>query len=305
MTFVSEDAEYHDRRFRALTMGTARKDLLFDKCRWCEGPVWFADGNFLLWSDIPNNRIMRFVPDGTVDVFRANSNYSNGHTRDREGRLVSCEHGGRRVTRTEADGTITVIADSFGGKRLNSPNDVVVKSDGSIWFTDPNYGIMSDYEGHKADMEQDGCHVYRVDPKSGKTAFVADDFSKPNGLAFSPDESILYVAESGLSHDPDCPNHIRAFKVGKGGSLSGGKEFCRTTAGFPDGFRLDTDGNLWTSAGAGIDCFAPSGDLLGRIRFPQAVSNLVFGGHKRNRLFVTCTHEVYSVYVTATGAQRP
>ncbi len=305
MTFVGEDTEYHDKRFRSLTIGTARKELLFDRCRWCEGPVWFADGNFLLWSDIPNNRVMRFVPDGTVDVFQTDSNYANGHTRDREGRLVSCEHGGRRVTRTEADGTITVIADGYKGKRLNSPNDVVVKSDGSIWFTDPNYGIMSDYEGHKAEMEQDGCYVYRVDPKSGKIAVVADDFAKPNGLAFSPDESILYVADSGFSHDPGWPNHIRAFKVGKSGSLSGGKEFCRTTAGHPDGLRLDTDGNIWTSGGAGIDCFAPSGDLLGRIKFPQVVSNLVFGGPKRNRLFVTSTHEVYSVYFAATGAQRP
>jgi gluconolactonase len=154
-------------------------------------------------------------------------------------------------------------------------------------------------------MEQDGCYVYRVDPKSGKIAVVADDFAKPNGLAFSPDESILYVADSGFSHDPDWPNHIRAFKVGKNGGLSGGKEFCRTTAGHPDGLRLDTEGNVWTSAGPGIDCFAPSGDLLGRIKFPQVVSNLVFGGPKRNRLFVTSTHEVYSVYVAATGAQRP
>ncbi len=305
MTLVGEDCEYYDRRFRNLIVHTARKDLIFDKCRWSEGPAWIADSNFFLWSDIPNNRIMRWVPDGTVDVFRANSNYSNGNTRDREGRLVTCEHGGRRVTRTEPDGTITVIADSYKGKRLNSPNDAVVKSDGSIWFTDPNYGIMSDYEGHKAEMEQDGCYVYRVDPKSGGIAVVADDFSKPNGLAFSPDESILYIAESGFSNDPECPNHIRAFKVDKSGGLSGGKEFCRTSAGFPDGFRVDTDGNVWTSGGPGIDCFAPSGDRLGRMRFPQVVSNLVFGGPKRNRLFVTCTHEVYSVDVKATGAQRP
>ena len=159
--------------------------------------------------------------DGGVSVFRANSNYSNGNTRDREGRLVTCEHGARRVTRTELDGSITVIADSYKGKRLNSPNDVVVKSDGSIWFTDPNYGIMSDYEGHKADMEQDGCYVYRVDPKSGKITVVVDDFDKPNGLAFSPDESMLYIANSGVSHDPDAPNHIRSFKVGKDGSAQG------------------------------------------------------------------------------------
>jgi gluconolactonase len=248
---------------------------------------------------------MRWVPGGGVSVFRAPSNNSNGNTRDREGRLVTCEHGTRRITRTEADGSITVIADSYQGKRLNSPNDVVVKSDGSIWFTDPPYGIMSDYEGHKADQEQDACHVYRVDPKSGKLTVAVDDMPRPNGLAFSPDESILYVADSAASHDPDAPPAIRAFKVGKNGKLSAGKEFCRVANGLPDGLRIDTDGNVWTSAGAGIECYAPSGDLLGRIRFPQTVSNLVFGGPKRNRLFVTCTHDVYAVYVAATGAQLP
>lgn len=211
----------------------------------------------------------------------------------------------RRVTRTEWDGSITVIADRYRGKKLNSPNDVVVKSDGSIWFTDPNYGIMSDYEGHKADMEQKGCYAYRVDPMTGKIAVVADDFAKPNGFAFSPDESLLYVADSGMSHDPEGPHHIRAFKVGKDGTLKGGKLFCETDIGLPDGFRVDTNGNVWTSAGPGINCYARSGDLLGRIKFPQVVSNLVFGGPKRNRLFVTCTHELYSVFVAATGAQRP
>ncbi len=201
MALVGPDAEHYDKRFTWLINGTCHKELLFDGCRWSEGPVWFQDGNFLVWSDIPNNRMLRWVPDaitGSVSVFRTNSNYSNGNTRDREGRLVSCEHGARRVTRTEADGSITVIADSYKGKRLNSPNDVVVKSDGTIWFTDPNYGIMSDYEGHKGEMEQDGCNVFRFDPKSGKLTVVADDFDKPNGLAFSPDESELYIADFGL-----------------------------------------------------------------------------------------------------------
>ena len=305
MALVGAMAEHFDKRFTFLINGTAEIELLYNKCRWAEGPVWFRDGNFLVWSDIPNSRMLRWVPGGEVSVFRADSNYSNGNTRDREGRLVTCEHGTRRVTRTEYDGSITVIADRYKGKRLNSPNDVVVKSDGTIWFTDPNYGIMSDYEGHKGEKEQPGCYVFRFDPKSGKLAVAADDFVMPNGLAFSPDESILYVAESGASHWPETPNHIRAFKVGKDGGLKGGKEFCRTSAGFPDGFRVDTDGNVWTSAGAGIDCFAPSGDLIGRIGFPQMVSNLVFGGPKRNRLFVTCTHELYAMYVAATGAQQP
>ena len=305
MALVGPDSEHYDKRFTWLINGTCQKELLFSECRWAEGPVWFRDGNFLVWSDIPNNRMLRWVSGGGVSVFRADSNYSNGNTRDREGRLVTCEHGARRVTRTEVDGSITVIADSYKGKRLNSPNDVVVKSDGTIWFTDPSYGILSDYEGHKSEKEQGGCHVFRFDPKSGKLTVVADDFDKPNGLAFSPDESVLYVADSAAAHEPEKPRHIRAFKVGKDNSLKGGKPHCVLKQGFPDGFRVDTEGNIWTSAGAGVDCYGPAGDLLGRINFPQGVSNLVFGGPKRNRLFVTCTHELYSVYVTATGAQLP
>jgi gluconolactonase len=308
MALVGPDAEHHDKRFTWLINGTCQKELLFDGCRWAEGPCWSQDGRYLIWSDIPNNRMLRWVPDaltGSVSVFRTDSNYANGNTRDRQGRLVSCEHGTRRVTRTEHDGSITVIADSYNGKRLNSPNDVVVKSDGTIWFTDPSYGIMSDYEGHKADMEQDGCYVFRFDPRSGKLAVVADDFDKPNGLAFSPDESELYVADSACAHEPEKPRHIRAFKVGANNTLKGGKPRFILKQGFPDGFRVDTDGNVWTSAGTGIDVFEAGGEVLGRINFPQIVSNLTFGGPKRNRLFVTCTHELYSVYVTATGAQQP
>jgi gluconolactonase len=305
MALVGDDYVYHDKRFYALTIPTAQKELLTDQCRWSEGPVWFGDGNFLVWSDIPNNRMLRWVPDLGISVFRAAANNSNGNTRDRQGRLVSCEHGGRRITRTEPDGSITVIADQNEGKKLNSPNDVVVKSDGSIWFTDPDYGIMSDYEGNKGEREQSGCYVYRVDPGTGAITVVVDDFDKPNGLAFSPDESILYVADSGMSHNPDGNHHIRAFKVGEDGSLSGGEVFLETDIGLPDGFRVDTEGNIWTSAGPGINCYSSDGDILGRIKFPQMVSNLVFGGPKRNRLFVTCTHEVYSVFVGANGAQLP
>jgi gluconolactonase len=308
MAFVGPDSEQYDKRFVWLINGSCEKELLFTGCRWAEGPVWFNDGNYLVWSDIPNNRMLRWVPDGingSVSVFRTNSNYSNGNTRDREGRLVSCEHGGRRVTRTEADGSITVIADSYKGKRLNSPNDVVVKSDGTIWFTDPPYGILSDYEGHKSEIEQDGFYVYRFDPKSGKLTVVVDDIERPNGLAFSPDESELYVADSASSHDGDKARHIHAFKVGKDNSLKGGKPRFNFPDGVPDGFRVDTVGNVWSSAGPAIYVFASSGDVLGKIKFPQTVSNLVFGGPKRNRLFVTCTNELYSVYVTVTGVQRP
>jgi gluconolactonase len=300
MALFGEVVDIIDRRLIPLVNGTVEVERLYAECRWSEGPVWMPDANQLVWSDIPNDRMMRWVPGGGVSVFRAASNFSNGNTRDRQGRLVTCEHGTRRVTRTEADGSITVIADKHKGKRLNSPNDVVVKSDGSIWFTDPNYGIMSDYEGYKAEPEQDGNYVYRVDAKTGKIAVAVDDFVKPNGLAFSPDESTLYVADSAVSHDPDGPSHIRSFKVGKDGTLKGGKVFA-TTDGIPDGFRVDVNGNVWTSAGAGINVYAPSGDILGRIRFPQNVSNLCFGGPRRNRIFVTCTHEVYAFYVTTNG----
>lgn len=305
MSLVGDDYEYYDRRFRDLTVPIAKLEVLFDGCRWAEGPVWFNDGGFLVWSDIPNNRLLRWVPELGVGVFRANSNYTNGNTRDREGRLVSCEHGGRRVTRTEPDGTLTVIADGYRGKKLNSPNDVVVKSDGTVWFTDPTYGIMSDYEGYKAEPEQDGCYVYRVEPRTGEIAVVVDDFAKPNGLAFSPDEKFLYIADSGSSHDPDGPHHIRRFEVREDGTLASGEVFCEVSPGVPDGFRFDIDGNLWTSAKDGVHCFSREGELIGKIRLPTMVSNLTFGGPKRNRLFITATDRLFSVYVATTGAQRP
>lgn len=305
MSLVGDSFEYHDPRFRDLTVPIANVERLFDGCRWAEGPVWFSDGGYLVWSDIPNNRLLRWVPDQGVGVFRADSNNANGNTRDRQGRLVSCEHLGRRVTRTEPDGSITVIADRHQGKRLNSPNDVVVKSDGSIWFTDPTYGIMSDYEGKKSDPEQPGCYVYRVDPASGAVEVVADDFVKPNGLAFSPDEKILYIADSGFSHDADGPHHIRAFDVADGRTLAKSRIFAEISPGVPDGFRLDIYGNLWTSTQNGVLCLAPDGAPLGRIRIPEMVANLTFGGPKRNRLFITATTSLYAVYVATTGAQMP
>lgn len=305
MALVGDAYEYFDHRFREMTVPIAEVEVLFDGCRWAEGPVWFNDLGCLVWSDIPNNRMLRWVPDQGVGVFRAQSNFANGNTRDREGRLITCEHGGRRVTRTEPDGTLTVIADSFDGKRLNSPNDVVVKSDGSIWFTDPTYGILSDYEGFKAEPEQEGCYVYRVDPATGEITVVADDFVKPNGLAFCPDESKLYVADSGFSHDPNGPHHIRVFDVTEAGRLRGGEVFVEVAPGVPDGFRLDEQGNLWSSAQDGVRVFDPEGNALGRIKLPQMVANLTFGGPRRNRLFITSTHTLCAVYVGVTGAQRP
>jgi len=299
------EVDFLDRRFNGMIQMNARVDVLYDKCRWAEGPVWFGDRNTLLWSDIPNHRIMQWVDGLGVGIYREQSNYSNGHTRDREGRLVSCEHGARRVTRTELDGTITVLADAYNGKRLNSPNDVVVKSDGSIWFTDPSYGILSDYEGYKSEQEQDGCYVYRIDPAKGTLTAVVTDMVKPNGLAFSPDESVLYVADTGSSHDPDCPVVIREYPVQRGTKLGKGRVFCSYDNGHYDGFRLDTEGNIWTSAGRGVNCYDPKGTLLGRINMPEVVSNVAFGAARRNRLFMTATTSLYALYLTVNGLQRP
>ncbi len=293
--------EIHDERFRQLIVASARLEELYSECRWAEGPVWFADLNCLIWSDIPNQRMLRWVPDGTVSVFRSPSNFVNGNTRDRQGRLISCEHGGRRVVRTEIDGTLTTLADRYQGKRLNSPNDVVVRSDGSIWFTDPTYGIKSDYEGYRAEPEQATRNVYRLDPETGALDAVITDFGQPNGLAFSPDETRLYVADSASSHDVTAPRHIRVFEVVDGKTVTNGRIFCSLDNGLPDGFRIDVQGNLWTSAGDGVHCFSPEGALLGKILVPQTVANLTFGGPRRNRLFITATRSVYSVFVATNG----
>jgi gluconolactonase len=298
--------EIHDPRFRDLVVSSAALEELYSDCRWAEGPVWFDDAGHLLFSDIPNQRILRWVEGGGVSVFRSPSNFANGHTRDRQGRLVSCEHGLRRVTRTEVDGTITVLADSHDGKRLNSPNDVVVHSDGSVWFSDPSYGILSDYEGYKAEEEQESRNIWRLDPQTGSLSIMASDFLQPNGLAFSPDERRLYVADSGASHAPEAPRHILVFDVSDDGrSLSKGRVFAEIDKGIPDGIRVDVAGNLWSSAADGVHCFSPEGILLGKILVPQVVANLTFGGPRRNRLFITATTSLYSIYTTTTGAQRP
>jgi gluconolactonase len=292
-----------DEQFLGLVPAIGGAELLFSQCVFTEGPVWFGDVNCLLWSDIPANRIMRLTQDGQVSVFRADSGHANGNTRDREGRLVTCEHRTRRVTRTELDGTITVLADSFGGKPLNSPNDVVVRSDRSIWFTDPDYGVRLHAPGVVREQAHD--NVFRLDPVSGSLTAVATDFDKPNGLAFSPDESLLYVADSAITDGPGKNSHIRRFHVDADGKLSGGEVFA-TTEGVPDGMRVDTQGNIWASAGAKIDVYAPDAVLLGQIvDFPAAVTNLAFGGSARDRIYVTSGGSLYSVLVTAQGAQRP
>lgn len=293
--------EMTDPRFGHFVMGNAPLKKLATGFDWAEGPVWFGDAGCLLFSDIPNNKILRWTPGQGLSIYREPSNFSNGHTRDGQGRLVSCEHGLRRVTRTEHDGRITVIADGYAGKKFNSPNDVVVKSDGSIWFTDPHYGIMTDYEGHKS-PEELPCQVYRVDP-SGVITVVASDFHCPNGLAFSPDETRLYIADTGRMFHPD-PQHIRVFDV-VGDRLSGGAVFHTINPGCADGIRCDTDGNLWSSAGDGVHCLSPEGDLLGKVLVPEVVSNICFGGRGKHQLFITGTTSLYAVSLNRSGAQTP
>jgi gluconolactonase len=293
-----------DDRFQHLFKGSARLEKLAEGCRWAEGPAYFPAGRYLVWSDIPNDRMMRFdETSGSVSIFRQPAGHSNGNTVDRQGRLVTCEQGNRRVTRTEHDGSITVLASHYQGKRFNSPNDVVVKSDGSIWFTDPAYGIDSDYEGHKADSEIGACHVYRIDPQTGEVRIVADDFVRPNGIAFSPDEKRLYVADTGATHVKDGPRHIRVFDVDDQGSLSGGGVFATCTQDLFDGFRLDEAGRIWTSAGDGVHCYDSDGTLIGKILVPEAVANVVFGGPKRNRLYICATTSLYSIMLPVNGVK--
>ena len=296
-----------DRRFRPYVLGSAAVERLYTGCRWAEGPVWFGDGRYLLWSDIPNDRILRWDEiAGTVSTNRAPADDANGNTRDRQGRLVTCEHGTRRVSRTEHDGTVTMLMDSFDGKRLNAPNDVVVHTDGGIWFTDPGYGIHVNYEGHKAPFELPE-RVYRLDPDTLEATIVDDSLVKPNGLAFSPDYRTLYIVDTGASHKPGHPRTISAFDVVDGKTLAGGRIFCDMGGGSSDGIRVDIDGNVWSAAGwggpgfDGVHVFAPDGDKIGEIHLPEAVSNVCFGGVKRNRLFMTASQSLYSLYVETQG----
>ena len=295
--------EVLDPRFNACLVGHARVERLWSGARWSEGPAWFGGGRYLVWSDIPNNRIMRYdETDGSVSVFRNPSNNSNGNSVDGQGRLITCEHLLRRVTRTEHNGSMTVIADHYDGKRFNSPNDVVVKSDGSIWFTDPPYGILIDYEGGAATSEIGNNNVYRVDGTTGKVTIVSTDFDKPNGLAFSTDEKYLYVADTGASHKADGPKHIRRLEVSADGETLGkSRIFADCTNGMFDGFRLDRDGRIWTSAGDGVHCYLPDGALIGKILIPELVANVTFGGAKLNRLFICGTTSLYSVYLAVNG----
>jgi gluconolactonase len=300
-----EGIDIVDPRFSAFALPNAPLEVLGTGFRWLEGPVWFADLDCLLVSDVPNNRIMRWTASGGVSVFREPSDYANGHTRDREGHLIGCSHLGRCIHRTELDGRITMLVDRYQGKRLNSPNDVVVKSDGTIWFSDPFYGIVTDYEGSKRDAELPP-NLYRFDPRDGKLTVVADDFQSPNGLCFSPDERRLYVSESGVPFATDPVQHLRVFDVSEDGTrLSHARVFHKVEPGFTDGLRCDEDGNVWSSAGDGVHCIDPGGALLGKIRVPFVVSNLTFGGRHRSRLFICGSQTLYAMYVNRRGAERP
>jgi len=295
--------EVLDPRFERLRLKSAAVERLAGGCRWSEGPVWFGDQRCLLWSDIPNNRILRWdEASGAVTDFRKPSDFANGHTRDRQGRLVTCEHGTRRVTRTEPDGRITVLADAYRGKRLNSPNDIVVKSDGSIWFSDPSYGIGGYYEGYRADAELPTC-VYRIDGSSGALTAVVEDLVNPNGLAFSPDERLLYIVESGRQ-----PRAIHAFEVASDGRSLGKRRVAIDAGpGTPDGFRVDVDGNLWCGWGMGtqeldgVRVFTPDGTPIGHIHLPERCANVCFGGAARNRLFMAASQGLYALYVNTQG----
>ena len=302
---ASADAEPYevlDPRFLACVLPNAALLTLGDGYAWLEGPVWFADQACLLVSDLPNDRILRVTNDG-VSVFRQPSGFANGHARDPQGRLIGCSHRDRCITRTELDGRITVLADRFEGRRLNAPNDVVVQRDGTIWFSDPHYGINTDYEGGKHTPELPPT-LYRLDPADGALTIAADDFAGPNGLCFSPDERLLYVAESGQQFASDPVQHIRVFAV-EGGRLAGGRVFHTVSPGFADGLACDEDGRLWTSAGDGVHCLDPSGALLGKILTGGVVANLAFGGRNRSRLFLCASHRLCAVYTNVRGAVWP
>ncbi|MFC6017396.1 SMP-30/gluconolactonase/LRE family protein [Plantactinospora solaniradicis] len=295
-------ARFHlvDERFAGCD-GDFVVERLHTGARKAEGPVYFAAGRYLVWSDIPNERLLRWdETTGAVGVFRHSSGYANGNTVDRQGRLVTCEQGNRRVTRTEHDGSITVLADRYDGKLLNSPNDVVVRADGSVWFTDPSYGISDDYEGNRAESEIGACHVYRIDPRTGRVRIVADDFNRPNGLAFSPDERRLYIVDTRQE-----PSHIRVFDVTADGGLTGGDVFAECDFGRFDGIRLDEAGRVWAAAWDGLHCFDPDGTLLGKLLLPEAVANLAFGGPRRNHLFIAASTSLYALRVTFNGARYP
>ncbi len=298
------DFQIIEPRFKTFVLGNAPLEKLGEGFRWAEGPVWFGDMGMLLFSDLPSNRVMRWSEVDGVQVFRTPSDFANGHARDREGRLITCSHHGRCLTRLEHDGRVTVLADRSEGRRLNAPNDVVVKSDGTIWFTDPLYGLQTDYEGGKQVSELPAS-VFCYDPRDASLRVATDELDGPNGLCFSPDESRIYISETGALFAEHPRQAIRVFDVGVGNRLSGGGLFHKVEPGFADGFAADEHGNIWTSAADGVHCIAPDGTLLGKILVPSLVSNVTFGDRFRSRLFICASHALYAIFLNVRGADWP
>jgi gluconolactonase len=296
--------EILDPRFAQYLLTNASLEKLAEGFRWVEGLVWMGDANCLLFQDLPRNLTLRWIDNAGVSIYRYPSGYANGQTRDRQGRLISCSHLERCLFRTELDGTVIKLLDRHDGKRLNAPNDIVVKSDGSIWFTDPLYGIQNDYEGERQASQQPPA-LYRFDPERGDTRVAAGDFDGPNGLVFSPDESRLYVSETGNQTRDNPKQYIRVFEVSADGTLSGGEIFHTVTPGYADGMAMDEDGNVWSSAADGIHCIDPAGKLLGKVLVPNRVANLTFGGIHRNRLFIGASHTLYAIFLNRRGAEWP
>ena len=306
--YPDADVRSLDPRFDRLRLGHTPIQRLATGMLWAEGPCWFGDGRYLLWSDIPNDRLMRWTEEtGQVSVFRQPSQHANGHTRDFQGRLVSCEHGTRRVTRTEHDGRVTVLADRYDGQPLNAPNDVVVHPDGGVWFTDPGYGSLMNYEGTRSPLSLP-TRVYRIDPVTGALAAMTDELARPNGLCFSPDYRLLYVVDSGASDNPLHPRHIHVFDVLEGARLASNRFFADMSPANGDGVRADADGNIWASAGwageghDGVYVFASDGARIGQILLPEVCANVTFGGAKRNRLFMAASQSIYTLYVETRAA---
>ena len=296
---------FDDRMRSVLHVGSALTRLCTGAI-WSEGPVWIEPRQTLVWSDIPNNRMLAWSAETGMSVFRAPSNFANGNTLDREGRIVTCEHGRRCVSRTGHDGRVEVLVDRYRGCRLNSPNDVVVKSDGTVWFTDPPYGIISNREGYEAPSElDDHCYVFRFDPATGELAVVEDSFTRPNGLAFSPDERRLYVTDTSASHDPAGNHHLRVFDVLPGNRLGNGRVFAVVAPGLPDGFRVDEHGRLYVSAEDGIHVFDADGTLLGKILVPERTGNCAWGGADRATLYIAASTSLYRIHLDTHGATRP
>ena len=296
--------EIHDDRFRAMVLANAELEALGNGYRWLEGPVWFADHRCLYVSDLPSDRILRWTESGGVSTYRHPAGFPNGKARDREGRMIGCSHRDRCVWRIELDGAITVLVSHYQGKRLNSPNDLICASDGSIWFSDPPYGIEKDYEGGRQEQVLPPT-LYRFDPTTSELTIAADDFEGPNGLAFSPDERTLYVSETGREFDAEPRRFIRRFAVAEDGRLSGGETFHKVSPGYADGIKVDEEGNLWTSAGDGVQCLSPHGELLGKILTPAPVSNLCFGGPANAQLFLCVSHTLMAIYTNVRGCVRP